>query len=74
MSPLFLGILVFVCIGALGIAFVPSLANSGRADKRIKAFNTGDPHKSPADRVAGDRDRRRKELQQSILDQPKEKE
>jgi tight adherence protein B len=38
MSPLVLAILVLVCIGALGIAFVPALAGSSRADKRMKAL------------------------------------
>ena len=38
MSPLVLLILVAICIGALGFAFVPSLAGSSRADKRIKAL------------------------------------
>ncbi len=74
MSPFILGILIFICVGALGIAFVPSLAGSGRAEKRIKALNTGDPLKSPDERIAGDRDRRRKELQQSIMDQARENE
>lgn len=72
MSPLILGILVFVCIGALGIAFVPSLASSGRADKRMKAFNTGGAGSSPADRLVSERDRRRKNMQQTIADQAKE--
>lgn len=38
MSPLILAILVVVCVGALGIAFVPALAGSSRADKRMKAL------------------------------------
>lgn len=72
MSPLVLGILVFVCIGALGFAFVPSLATSGRADKRVKAFDRTKTGNSPGDRLASDKDRRRKEMQQSIIDQAKE--
>ncbi|WP_116653291.1 type II secretion system F family protein [Pelagibacterium sediminicola] len=38
MSPLVLGILVVICIGALGFAFVPALAGGGRAEKRRKAL------------------------------------
>lgn len=38
MSPLVLALLVVICIGALGFAFVPSLAGSSRADKRMKAL------------------------------------
>ncbi len=38
MSPLVLGLLVMVCIGALGFAFVPQLAGGGRAEKRKKAL------------------------------------
>lgn len=38
MSPIVLGILVLVCVGALGAAFVPALAGSSRADKRMKAL------------------------------------
>ena len=74
MSPLILGILVFVCIGALGVAFVPAMAGSGRADKRIKAFDRAELGKNPGDRLAGDKERRRKELQQSIIDQARENE
>ncbi len=39
MSPIILGILVVIVVGALGAAFAPSLAGNGRADKRIKAFS-----------------------------------
>lgn len=42
MSPLVLGILVVICVGALGIALVPSLAGGGRAATRMKAMQ-GDP-------------------------------
>ncbi|WP_417583951.1 type II secretion system F family protein [Pelagibacterium sp.] len=38
MSPLVLAILVVICVGALGVAFVPALAGSSRADKRMKAL------------------------------------
>lgn len=70
MSTLFLGILVFVCIGAVGVAFVPSLAGSGRANKRIKAFNTVDS-KSGSDRTSVEKDERRRAMQQAITDQAK---
>lgn len=38
MTPLVLAILVIVCVAALGFAFVPSLAGSNRADKRMKVL------------------------------------
>ncbi|HWJ88784.1 MAG TPA: type II secretion system F family protein [Pelagibacterium sp.] len=38
MSPILLAILVMVCVGALGFAFIPSLAGSSRASKRMKAL------------------------------------
>ena len=71
MSPLILGVLVFICIGALGVAFVPSLAGSGRADKRVKALNGSDRFKSPDDLAMRDRDQRRKDMVQAIADQAK---
>jgi len=71
MSPLVLGILVFVCIGALGVAFVPSMAGSGRADKRMKSLNEAGLGKSPDERIARDKQDRRKMMQQAIVDQTK---
>ncbi len=71
MSPLVLGILVFVCIGALGVAFVPSLAGSDRANKRIRALNAGNFPKNPVDRLDKEKEERRRALQQSIMEQAK---
>lgn len=42
MSPLILGVLVVICVGALGFALVPALSGGGRAAKRMKAIE-GDP-------------------------------
>lgn len=65
MSPLILGILVVVVVGALGMAFVPSLAGGGRANKRMKALSgTGDL--TPTTGVAPKRDARRKSVQDVI--------
>ncbi len=71
MSPLILGILVFICIGALGVAFVPSMAVSGRADKRVKAINHAEQFKNPDDLANRNREQRRKDMVQSIADQAK---
>ena len=69
MSPLILGILIFVSIGAIGIAFVPSMAGSGRANKRMKAFNSAGAGKSFVDRSVKDKEERRKLVQQAMADQ-----
>lgn len=71
MSPLVFGILVFVCIGALGIAFVPSLAGSGRADKRVKAINRAGQFKGSDNSANKDKEQRRKDMVQAIADQAK---
>lgn len=71
MSPLVLGILVFVCIGALGVAFVPSLAGSGRANKRVKAINHADPFKRTDDVGNRNKEQRRKDMVQAVADQAK---
>ncbi len=65
MSPLILGILVVIVVGALGAAFVPSFAGSNRANKRIKALSST----RNVARVAGTvpaRDARRKSVQEVV--------
>ncbi len=71
MSPLVLGILIFVCVGALGVAFVPSLAGSGRAGKRIKAMHASTSARSSAGGASRGREDRRRAVQQALNDQLK---
>jgi len=71
MSPIILGILIFVCIGALGVAFVPSMAGSGRADKRMKAMHTSTLGKSIVDKNSRNKDDRRRSVQDAIAEQAK---
>ncbi len=74
MNSIVLAILVIVCVGALGVAFVPSVAGtSGRANKRLKALNANAP-RNPADRAGWEREQRRKEMQQAISEQAKAQE
>ncbi|HHG89921.1 MAG TPA: type II secretion system F family protein [Devosia sp.] len=68
MSPIVLGILVVVVIGALGAAFMPSFAGSGRADKRIKAMSgVGAGRRSGT--TAPSRDARRRSVEEVVKDQ-----
>ncbi len=74
MSPLILGFLIVVFIGALGLAFVPALVGSGRAEKRIKAFNNRDsigPNRPT--RASRERDERLRAAQKTIREQSKAK-
>ncbi|MCF6301791.1 MAG: type II secretion system F family protein [Devosiaceae bacterium] len=71
MSTFVLGILVFVCIGALGVVFVPTIGVSGRADKRLRTLNSPDTQNS-GDRTSLERDQRRREMQKAIADHAKE--
>ena len=73
MNAVLLAVLAMVCVGALGVAFVPSLAGSGRATKRIKALNQ-QTLRNPGDRTSLDKEQRRKEMQKAIADQAKEQE
>ncbi len=68
MSPILLGILVIVVIGALGAAFMPSLAGTGRADKRIKAMS-GDAAMGRAGIAVPGRDARRKSVEEVVKNQ-----
>jgi len=66
MGPLIIAILAVICVGAFGVALVPSMLGSGRADKRIKALQ-GDIQANR--RELSDtrtRETRRKEIQQSL--------
>ncbi len=71
MSPIVLGILIFICVGALGVAFVPSMAGSGRADKRIKALHGSSLGKSAADKLSKGKEDRRRSMQQAVAEQLK---
>jgi len=69
MSSLVLAFLAFVSIGALGIAFVPSILGSGEAEKRRKALQ-GDVQANRANSIAErTRDDRRKTVQDALKTQ-----
>lgn len=66
MSPIILYGLIGLCVLALGMAFVPSIVGSNRADKRIKALK-GDIRAGRAEADASrQRDSRRKMVQQVL--------
>jgi len=69
MSPLLLGILIVVFVGALGLAFVPSIVGSGRAQKRIKAFNRVNSASTRPSRATRERDERLRAAQKAIKGQ-----
>jgi len=73
MSPLILGFLIVVFIGALGLAFVPSLVGSARAEKRIKSFNRASLGPNRPDRASRERDERLRAAQKTIREQTKVK-
>jgi len=66
-NPIVLAILAVVCVGAAGLALVPSLLGNGaRADKRMKALQ-GDLRANRANADASrSRETRRRELQQTL--------
>lgn len=66
MSPLLLGILVVICVGALGAAFVPQLAGAGRAEKRKRALKGDVKVQRSAVSVQKTRDMRRKTVQDAL--------
>ncbi|WP_196259942.1 type II secretion system F family protein [Pelagibacterium limicola] len=66
MSPLLLAILVMVCVGALGFAFVPQLAGSGRAEKRKKALKGDVTVQRQAVSAQKTRDSRRRTVQDAL--------
>ncbi len=71
MSPIVLGILIFICVGALGVAFVPSIAGSGRADKRIKALQGTRVSALSSDKSSKSKEERRRMMQQAVAEQIK---
>ncbi|WP_424982283.1 type II secretion system F family protein [Maritalea sp. S77] len=78
MSPLLLFLLTAVAIGAVGLAFVPGVAGSGRAGKRMKALKQSDGRAASGRRQSRadadgrkSKDRRRKSLQE-VLDEQNE--
>ncbi len=69
MSPILLALLAFISIGALGVAFVPSVLGSGRADKRRKALQ-GNYQENRVGIVAErTREDRRKSVQEALKQQ-----
>lgn len=64
-------VLVVVVIGALGFAFVPSMAGGGRANKRRKMMTASAGREHNSGRPV-DRDARRKDLQRSLKEQSKD--
>jgi tight adherence protein B len=66
MSPIVLAILVVVCVGALGFAFVPQLAGSGRAEKRKKALKGDITVQRQAVSAQKTRDSRRRTVQDAL--------
>lgn len=66
MTPILLGFLVVVCVGALGVALVPSIAGSDRAEKRIKALKVdGGTQRQMLD-LQRTRDTRRRTVQDAL--------
>ena len=66
MTPLILALLSIVAVGAAGMALVPSMLGSSRADKRISALK-GDIQANRLEaNVSRTRDQRRKDIQQSL--------
>jgi len=66
MNPLIFAILAVICVGAAGLALVPSLLGGGRADKRIRALQ-GDIQANRREATASrNRETRRKEIQQTL--------
>jgi len=69
MSPLILALLAVVCVGAAGLALVPSLLGSSRADKRIKALQGDVQANRRESSAARTRDLRRKNIQETLKSQ-----
>ncbi len=69
MSPMILGLLVVVCVGAVGLAFMPALAGSGRADKRRKALEGDIAVNRQTTSVQKTRDSRRRTVQDALKTQ-----
>lgn len=69
MSPLIVAILVVICVGALGIAFVPAMAGSSRADKRMKALQADVQVRRQAITADKTRETRRRTVQDALKQQ-----
>ncbi|MCD7058874.1 type II secretion system F family protein [Pelagibacterium xiamenense] len=69
MSPLLLGILVIVCIGALGFAFVPALSGGDRAAKRMKAMQRDPQVNRQMASAQRSRETRRRTVQDALKSQ-----
>ncbi|WP_404400034.1 type II secretion system F family protein [Pelagibacterium halotolerans] len=69
MSPLILGILVVVCVGALGFAFVPALSGGDRATKRMKAMQRDPQVNRQVASAQKTRESRRRTVQDALKSQ-----
>lgn len=69
MSPLVLALLAIVCVGAAGVALVPSLLGPSRADKRIKALQGDIAANRRETTAARTRDLRRRNIQDALKSQ-----
>lgn len=69
MSPLVLALLAIVCVGAAGVALVPSLLGSSRADKRIRALQGDIQANRRETNAVRTRDMRRKNIQDALKTQ-----
>lgn len=69
MSPLVLALLAIVCVGAAGLALVPSLLGSSRVDKRIRALQGDIQANRRENNAARTRDLRRKSIQDTLKSQ-----
>lgn len=66
MTPIILAILAMVAVGAVGLAFVPSLMGNSRVDKRLKAMQGDIQANRRANNADKQRENRRKDLQQTL--------
>ena len=69
MSPLVYALLAIIVIGAAGVALVPAMLGSSRADKRRKALQGDIQANRRESNAARDRDARRKSVQQVLKTQ-----
>ncbi|MDP1729949.1 MAG: type II secretion system F family protein [Devosia sp.] len=69
MSPLVFALLAIVCVGAAGLALMPSLLGPSRADKRIKALRGDIQANRRENSAARSRDIRRKSIQEALKSQ-----
>ncbi len=66
MTPLIFAVLAIVGIGAAGLALIPAMLGSSRADKRIKALQGDLQANRREDNAARTRDSRRKTIQDTL--------